>query len=224
MSSSIGWRVDQYYEHPELFPNPNFQVTINYGGSGSSALNANLAANGEDRVQIRFSDASAGWTTGKLGIWINPTWNPYTPTDSGFGPSLKAVAGGGIVEIPFSLLGVNVSDVDRFAMGGMTMNPDNYFAMRSISSVGPPLRGDFDRDGDVDDNDRTELVRTFGRRTEQGFLSTDDNQDGVVDGSDFLAWQRSYVAEGGTAAVPEPAVALLVLAVVIVAGRPWFAR
>ena len=75
----------------------------------------------------------------------------------------------------------------------------------TIQSAGaPPLPGDFDGDGDVDNNDLTDPV--LGWETRFGV---------DLDGSDFLAWQRDYgigvpplVA---TDSVPEPSgMALLV--------------
>ena len=79
--------------------------------------------------------------------------------------------------------------------------------------------GDFDADGDVDDQDLPIWESGYG--TESGALSSDGDADGdgTVDGNDFLLWQSNL---GSTAqdppnpisastAVPEPATVLLAL-------------
>lgn len=63
-----------------------------------------------------------------------------------------------------------------------------------------PVDGDFDEDGDVDDDDLDEWKDGFGP---------------TYDGADFLAWQRNYgfgvPATSTSATVPEPATCLLAL-------------
>ena len=116
--------------------------------------------------------------------------------------------GGGILEIPFSPYGTNLADVDTFAIDVIRMT--GGFSLRSVSTAGPPLAGDFNRDGLVDGDDLDQFRRTFGRTTSNsggnyGYLSADENRDGRVDGSDFLAWQRAASSTPAAASVPEPA-------------------
>lgn len=69
------------------------------------------------------------------------------------------------------------------------------------------LAADFDKDGDVDAQDLTIWKGAFGA-TPLG----DANGDEKTDGADYLVWQRQYgtfPAATATAAVPEPAAALL---------------
>lgn len=78
--------------------------------------------------------------------------------------------------------------------------------------------GDFDEDGDVDDDDLSDWRNNFG--TGGG---ADADGDGDSDGADFLAWQQNLgtgvPAIATTAAVPEPAAWLLA-----VVGLPLLLR
>ncbi len=67
---------------------------------------------------------------------------------------------------------------------------------------------DFDRDGDVDDDDLTQWESDFGINGD-----SDADNDGDSDGADFLAWQRNFGATALSAwtAVPEPTCLLLLV-------------
>jgi hypothetical protein len=75
----------------------------------------------------------------------------------------------------------------------------------------PPLAGDFSYDGRVDALDLYGWADTFGSTD---VLYADGNAVGVVDGADFLIWQRHVGGGSQTAAgavVPEPAGGLLLV-------------
>ncbi|QEG34103.1 CRTAC1 family protein [Bythopirellula goksoeyrii] len=80
--------------------------------------------------------------------------------------------------------------------------------------------GDFDGDGDVDDDDLIRWQTAYGSNA-----MTDSDLDGDSDGQDFLAWQRNY-GKGisqltAATAVPEPtSVALFLLGAIPLLARP----
>lgn len=217
----VGLRIEQIGSLSGFPDHPTLQYTNSYG-TASKPLNANLAAGGQDRFQLRYTAGTESWSNGKIAMWVNSTWTE--PPDLGIGPSLNVVAGGGVVEIPFSLFGPNFVDIDKIVVGGLRLDVGNHFILRSITTAGPPTPGDFDRDGDADGDDLAELQRTFGRQTgtTDGFLSTDENRNGVVDGDDFLAWQRASQATPAATSVPEPASVLAALMCVL--AVPVFRR
>jgi hypothetical protein len=72
-------------------------------------------------------------------------------------------------------------------------------------------RGDFDGDGDVDTNDYTVWQTSYNS---SNLPKADGNLDGVVDGADYVMWRKLFPQMGGgaTTTVPEPHVALLLVA------------
>ena len=78
-----------------------------------------------------------------------------------------------------------------------------------------PELGDFDYDGDVDDEDLSAWQAGFGTTTGASMTMGDADGDGDSDGADFLAWQRSAASSGAllaqVEAVPEPASVALLL-------------
>jgi hypothetical protein len=71
--------------------------------------------------------------------------------------------------------------------------------------AGEAIPGDFDGDGDVDDDDLPSWKSSFGTASEG-----DADDDGDSDGADFLAWQQNYGFDATPiAAVPEPSVLML---------------
>ncbi|TWU30172.1 Lysozyme M1 precursor [Bythopirellula polymerisocia] len=79
--------------------------------------------------------------------------------------------------------------------------------------------GDFDYDGDVDEEDMHQWQAHFGTASGASFDRGDADGDGDVDGADFLAWQRTYQPTATTllAAVPEPGSLLLIIVVLGIA-------
>ncbi len=65
------------------------------------------------------------------------------------------------------------------------------------------IAGDFDGDGDVDDDDLSQWEGDYGNNGD-----SDADGDGDSDGADFLAWQRNFGTGvpivAAAAAVPEP--------------------
>lgn len=96
--------------------------------------------------------------------------------------------------------------------GGGNGEADGYGLAWWAGEVGgPPLMGDFDDDGDVDDDDLTEWRMDFGPGD-----GSDADGDGDSDGDDFLVWQQNLgmpFATPASAAVPEPSAWLLAVVV-----------
>lgn len=66
------------------------------------------------------------------------------------------------------------------------------------------LSADFDADGDVDEDDLATMLANYGQSINQ--LGGDANGDGLVNGSDFLVWQRQVGVNvpRSLTTVPEP--------------------
>lgn len=92
--------------------------------------------------------------------------------------------------------------------GGGNVESQDYALAWWVGDTTSPIPGDFDDDGDVDEDDLTQWKGDFGINGD-----SDANGDGVSDGSDFLAWQRNYgfgvPSSPASAAVPEPAAWML---------------
>jgi hypothetical protein len=135
---------------------------------------------------------------------------------------------------PFSLvLRVDDQGIFRvFATGfgqaqGMAFDPANgdlYIAEQDFSRVwrvvfGPPLHGDYNRNGAVDAADYIAWRRGF---TSSGLdLAADGNRDGQIDLDDNELWRRSFgrIVPGpvgrGAAPVPEPAAWVMCMGIMV---------
>jgi hypothetical protein len=131
-----------------------------------------------------------------------------------------------IVEIPYAGFPAPFTAVQKIALDVLRNPANTGFGLESISTAGPSLAGDFNRDGLVDGEDLTEWKKYVGVITSNGAQSkvlatADANADGRVDGADFLAWQRALGATPSEAmAAPEPSSWLLAM----LAAVSWRAR
>lgn len=201
-----------------------FQILYGF----DSSLNVDFTADGHDRLRLRFNDVESNWWRGAFWVSVN---SPLPPSSSAPGPLLSQLHGGGIIEIPFGVYSADFSDVSTFAIDVVRIEQSRSFSIAEIVTAGPPLQGDYNRNGIVDAGDLIEWERTFGRKTYTsgagGYLSTDDNLDGVVDGSDFLSWQRQFNGipnfVSASIRVPEPCIgsfyAVLVMTCVLFRHR-----
>jgi hypothetical protein len=91
-----------------------------------------------------------------------------------------------------------------------------------------PLAGDFDEDGDVDNDDLGDWRAGFGTPSGATHMQGDADDDGNVDGADFLIWQRQVgqTQPGGIQTIPEPASCLLLVAAALASAtrRRWAER
>jgi hypothetical protein len=85
-----------------------------------------------------------------------------------------------------------------------------------------PLAGDFNRDGVVDMRDYV-VWRDYLGKNVLGYSGADGDGNGVVDANDYSVWRANYGVGSGSgtsvvAAVPEPAAACLLIALLIFSG------
>jgi hypothetical protein len=169
-----------------------------------------LTQGGHDRIRIKFGEVDSG---GHLfGVYVN------LPTNSSSNGVRRGVSDdwdGMTVEIPYSKFPVSFEAVQTIIVDAARNPAGTGFDVDSITTAGPSIAGDFNRDGAVNSDDLQEWGRYLGTNTRDGalvsFLATSDaNEDGSVDGADFLAWQRNLGATNGPTAgsVPEPSGAL----------------
>jgi len=89
------------------------------------------------------------------------------------------------------------------------------FTVQSMRDMGYTVAEfeDFNGDGTVNVADLNILKANYGATGMEidSMAFGDANRDRVVDGADFLLWQRAFVAGGGALSVPEPGTALLVI-------------
>lgn len=78
----------------------------------------------------------------------------------------------------------------------------------------PPLPGDFNADGNIDDDDLVQWQTGYGTASDALVSEGDADADQDVDGNDFLIWQRNFGTTPTTQllAIPEPTAVSLILA------------
>ncbi|MEN0110215.1 MAG: hypothetical protein AAF805_05790 [Planctomycetota bacterium] len=203
-------------------------------GSEGSPLEADLIADGADRLRFRFrGEGSTPWLHqvsvrapridggGTSGIsWSNFARSVIMGTDP-------------IIEfpIPEDPL-IDLTRVESIRVSVIRYVTSEYFQLDKIETATEPLVGDYDRDGDVDAADygawRDQTLpqeRGFftGELSLLGFpvqgLAVDGNGDGFVNAADYTVW-RDAVDASTPASVPEPvSVAALVVGAALIAAR-----
>lgn len=135
-------------------------------------------------------------------------------------------------------LNLVVNAIQQFNDGTFFFRENSNTAGGTITSMSltpyipDTIVGDFDGNSIVDANDLNVWKQQFGQ---SGTFSADANKDNVVDGSDYLAWQRAVGATAAntplagtlTASVPEPAsVSLLASSALLIVslGKRIFSR
>ncbi|HEX2474883.1 MAG TPA: type VI secretion system tube protein Hcp [Lacipirellulaceae bacterium] len=127
-------------------------------------------------------------------------------------------AGGAIignVEFKWNLMAGTASTVTTGTVTGFQFLSGDA----DISDLGPvirpPLPGDYDRDGDVDNADYSVWKSQFGSKS---LLNADGNNNGTVDAADYVVWRRNLdltPTAPGQGAAPEPRSIVMLLALSI---------
>jgi hypothetical protein len=155
------------------------------------------------------------------------TWNHFriildfgTDTYNGYVNGNLAVSTG-FVDGGHNLNDFTDADIATFAAAGDTQS----LAMPGIAYfdnfvIRDGLMGDYDIEGDVDDDDYVVWRKNFGATIATPGNSADGNKNGLVDAADYVAWRKSLGTSlfppggSGGSPVPEPASALTLLALV----------
>ncbi len=180
-------------------------LTFTEGMDGAGAIDADLAPT----------------TLLGTGMYVNAgtTMNPvdsYTLTlPVAVSASLIAAINGGTT---FRLITTpDASDTAATYAGfGNNTFPGPTLEFEATLAGGTFADGDFDEDGDVDNDDLVNKWSVgFGTATGATHLTGDADKDGDVDGDDYLIWQQDYVPPEAVAAAspaPEPSGLILALA------------
>jgi len=163
-------------------------VTLTYGGTQALG-GVDLTADGHDRIRIKFGNVTTNYTP--MSLYVN-----LSPSSSSNGVSWQAAqAWDGItIEIPYAGFPSPVTAVQKIVFDAFRNQAGTGFEIESISTAGPSLAGDFNRDGLVNGDDVGQWMQNNGVVTSvympKVFAGSDANLDGRVDGADFLTWQR----------------------------------
>jgi hypothetical protein len=183
-------------------------LDLMYGMGGP--LGVNLLESGHDRFRFRFSNVVAQHA---FFMWLSvntplpPTSNSPVDLSSGL---VALSGGGGILEVRFREYPANYLNVNTIAIDLGRFPAGASFVLDEIVTAGPPIPGDYDRDGQVGHADFIEWKRHFGKSTVLGnaLLAADGNADGRIDAADYIVWRKNLgpVGSAGAAAysVPEP--------------------
>ena len=121
---------------------------------------------------------------------------------------LSPLAGLGVEKIVFRL---SSSDTGIFGM-----NTPAYFALDDLVFDVAAAPGDFDLNGAVGSSDLGIWQANYAAVSYQSFASGDANEDGKVDGLDFLTWQQhTAVGAPSLQAIPEPSTVTILLATTV---------
>jgi hypothetical protein len=189
-------------------------------------LGVDFTAHGHDRIRYRFID---GGTAGIFWTYVN---SQLPPNSNGLdiGNAFRAINGRGVIEVPYALYQTNFTNVSTFAIHIVRMESGAHH-IDEILTAGPPLAGDFNRDGQVDSDDYYEWRRLNGKTIAGGILlGPDGNADGRVDAADYVVWRKRAGSAGvgstSLTTVPEPSIEYWLAAAILtlVAFRrrtPW---
>jgi hypothetical protein len=190
-------------------------------GSANSPLNADLAADGADRLRVRLSDEMA---TGDQTLYLTLQLESVVDNVSRFaqrsigGQRFLTIPAGGVFEIPFSAFSQTpgfFENVQRVKLGASRYQGN--FSIDIIETAAAPSAGDLNRNGVVDEGDLAYLQASYHGIQASGnvvggftYHTADANADGYIDAADYTAWRDAYDAQQAVVATPEPAVVSLV--------------
>jgi hypothetical protein len=178
-----------------------------------------LTHGGHDRIRMVFGDITSP-TISIFGMSVTTA-----PGSTNYGVSTYLGDWDGVVlELPFASLPATWTAAQKFRLDIARNPPGKAFALRSITTASPPLAGDYNRDGTVDNADYLVWRQYIGISTKTGITylvaTADGDGNGVVDASDYVVWRNNAGSSAASAsteshALPEPAGLLLVLCALV---------
>lgn len=153
-----------------------------------------------DRGELKNVIADGEWRLYEWDLNDDDQWNGW-------------VTGDGVITGPT----LTIDSIFLYGSGDAEVYLDTVAHNPNGSLLAPPLPGDFDFDGDVDQDDYTVWQANYGA-TGDG-LAADGNGDGVVDAADFTVWRDAAASAAASQAVPEPT-ALGLFLISMLGARP----
>ena len=194
-------------------------------GSEDTPLGVNLLEDGADRLRFRFlGENTVAFLADVSIVTHNPDTGSFSVASTSVGRRGVAAPTDAIIEIPFDSFFWGAQQEPQYEhIERIVISQSRYLTswrmeIDSIETAGPPIVGDFDRDGDVDLDDYTQWTGAVG--TAQNFrVTTDANGDGYSDAADYTIWRDAYEAALSEAQIPEPSSAVLALLAMVCAAR-----
>jgi hypothetical protein len=189
-------------------------------GSANSPLNADLAADGADRLRVRLSDEMAtGDQTLYLTLQLDSVVdNVSRSAQRSIGVQrFLTIPAGGIFEIPFEAFSQTpgfFENIQRVRLWASRYQGN--FAIDIIETAAAPSAGDLNRDGLVNEGDLAYLQASYHGIRASGnvvggfpYHTADANVDGYIDAADYTVWRDAYEAtQNQTVEIPEPSALL----------------
>ena len=158
---------------------------------------------------LRFSNS------GQPAARLNSLYVNLPPTGSAnglsFGDALMSLGESGRVEFLLADVPTSTTTIDSVIVDFARAQSTGGFVLDEIYLAPPPLPGDYNRDGFVNDLDYDEWSSQFAIDSVDGGLfesyrTADGNNDGRVDAADFTLWrnQKDVVTDPSATSVPEP--------------------
>lgn len=162
-------------------------VTQDFGNPGNATFVTGVVF--DDLNGNSFYDIGEGVS----GVRVDVDGSAFYAISSDSGGYSIPVDGGGTYDVSFAGGGFAPFNASTTSISGENVKVDYILSF---------LSADFERDGDVDDNDLAIWEASYA--TDAG---ADANGDGLSDGLDFLIWQQQYTGSSPTGpitTVPEP--------------------
>ncbi len=182
-------------------------------GDGESALIADPRAAG-DRLVLQFSGSGSPAARLAHVVIIGPATS--SDVELRFYNELNALGDEGNIEFLLDDFPADLTSIYQIGVSFLRALPTGGFVLDEISIAGPPVPGDYSRDGMVDAADYDRWRQQFGQKSTQALFTADGNADHVVDAADYTIWRNNLGTAGASLygsdlAVPEPSTQFLVV-------------